>query len=123
MEYPEKLHKKHNAFILAPEQRTITFDELSPYSKHVYAALNEGKKNYKANKLTASFFPRKNYVVHFANLKFYLKQGLILKKVHRVLSFKQSHFLKVYIDFCTERRAESKTSFSKSVWKLLANAW
>ena len=32
---------------------------------------------------------KKNYVVHYRNLKYYLSQGLIFKKVHRILEFKQ----------------------------------
>lgn len=33
LSYPEHLHYKHDSFILAPEQKTITYDDLSPYSK------------------------------------------------------------------------------------------
>ena len=42
---------------------------------------------------------KKNYVVHYRNLQYCLSQGLILKKVHRILEFKQSALMKPYIDF------------------------
>jgi hypothetical protein len=45
-----------------------------------------------------------------------------LTKVRRVLAFKQTNFLKNYIDQCTELRQKSKNDFSKSLWKLFANA-
>ena len=44
---------------------------------------------------------KKNYVVFYRNLKYYLSQGLILKKVRRILEFKQSAWMKSYIDFNT----------------------
>ena len=45
-----------------------------------------------------------------------------LQKVHRVLAFSQASFLKNYIDQCTLLRQESKTAFSKNLWKLFANS-
>ena len=47
--------------------------------------------------------PKKNYVVYYRNLKYYLSQGLILKKVHRILEFKKSTWMKPYIDFNTKK--------------------
>ena len=34
--------------------------------------------------------PKKNYVVHYRNLKYFLSKGLTLKKVHKILEFKQN---------------------------------
>ena len=41
--------------------------------------------------------PKKNYVVHYRNLQYYLSQGLILTKVHKILEFEQSDWMKPYI--------------------------
>lgn len=80
-----------------------------------------GKEKYSAKKLCATFEKRKKYVTHYMNLKTYLTLGLKLTKVHRVLRFKQTTFLKTYIDICTEMRAEAKTDFGKRLMKLFAN--
>jgi len=61
-------------------------------------------------------------VTHYTNLILYLKLGMKLKKVRRVLAFTQSSFLKSYIDQCTLLRQNSKTEFGKRLWKLFANA-
>ena len=45
-------------------------------------------------KLVLSFFDKEKYVIHYENLKFYLRLGLKLKKRHCVLEFSQSQYLK-----------------------------
>ena len=44
-----------------------------------------------------------------------------LIKIHRVLSFKQSNWLKVFTDFNTEKRQESSDEFGKNLYKILNN--
>ena len=51
----------------------------------------------------------------------YLK-GLILKKVHRILEFKQSAWMKPYIDFNSQKRKEATNEADKNLFKLLNNA-
>ena len=50
---------------------------------------------------------KKNYVLHYRHLKYYLSQWLISKKVHRILEFKQSASMKPYIDINTQKRKEA----------------
>ena len=52
----------------------------------------------------------------------YLSLGITLSKVHRVINFKQSNWLKEYIDFNTEKRKNSKNSFERSFFRLLVNS-
>ena len=61
------------------------------------------------------------YVVHYRNLKFYLKHGLKLK-VHRILQFSQKTFLKKYIDHNTQLRTSASNNFERNFYKLMNNS-
>ena len=73
-------------------------------------------------KLTPNLRDKKNYVTHYRNLKLYLEQGMVITKIHRVLTFKQSPWLKEYIDFNTAKRSMSSSSFKKDFYKLMNNS-
>ena len=132
LDYPEHLHDKHCSFPLAPVEKWIEEKDLSPYSKKCRRQIWEreqggggGGKKYKehgAGKLTATLEPRKNYLVHGLNLKFYLEQGLLLKKIHRIIAFTQADFIKPYIAYCTMRRKNATTETEKTYWKLIVNS-
>ena len=48
-----------------------------------------------------------------------LKHGLILEKVHHVIEFNQSAWLKPYINFNTELTKKAKNDFEKDFFKLM----
>ena len=56
------------------------------------------------------------------NLKTYLELGMQLGKIHRVLAFTQSLFLKQYIDQTTKLRTNAASEFEKSLFKLMINS-
>ena len=51
-----------------------------------------------------------------------LKHGLVLNKVHRVISFQQSGFMKVYIDKNTEAEEQSNKNKEGALFKLMNNS-
>ena len=116
------LHKDHENFPLAPNIEDIDYNMLSPYSKGSLYDITDKPRNYKAKKLVGSFLPKRGYRCHYLSLKYYLSKGLILKKVHNVLSFRQEAHIKPYIDLTTRLRKESKTVFKKNIWKKFNNA-
>ena len=92
LEYPKELHDLHSGYPLAPEKMTITEDMLSWYCNEIKDKFNLTVGN--VQKLVTTLSGKKNYVVHYKNLILYEKLGLKVTKVHRVLKFDQSPWLR-----------------------------
>ena len=73
-------------------------------------------------KLICDWSDRKNYLIHHRMLKFYVRHGMIVDKVHNIISFKQSKWLEKYINFYTQKRNQAVNDFEKDFYKLLNNA-
>ena len=100
VEYPKELFNKHEDLPFLPERMKIN----------------------KCSKLVCRLHDRENYVIHIRALKQALNHGLVLKKVHRVIEFKQEAWLKAYIDMNTKLRKEAKNDFEKDFFKLMNNS-
>ena len=96
LEYPPELHESHNDYPFLPER------------------LND--------KSIPNLMDKKYYILNEHNLLQALKRGLRLVRIHRVLQFDQTPWLKAYIDFNTNLRAQSKNAFEKDFFKLMNNA-
>ena len=120
LEYPKELHDLHNEYPCAPEKMIITNDMLSDYARKIKE--EHSVSSGKVPKLVTTLYDKEKYVLHYRNLQLYLSLGLKVKKIHRVLEFDQSSWLKEYIDFNTEMRKNAKNSFEKDFFKLMNNS-
>ena len=100
LEYPKTLFNSHKDLPFLPER----------------------KKVEKVEKLICSIEDKEKYVIHIRSLKQALNHGLKLKKVHRVIQFKQKAWLKPYIDRNTALRKKAKNEFEKNFFKLMNNS-
>lgn len=102
LEYPKELHDSHSEYPMCAEHK------IPPGSM--------------STKLLLTLYDKEKYVLHYRTLKYVLSHGLILKKVHRVLEFRQCAWLKEYIVLNTNERKKAKNSFDKNLYKLMSNA-
>ena len=120
LEYPAEIHDLHSDLPVAPEQRKVSEDELSPYSSALKTRLQLNGKPHP--KLVPNLYSKRKYVIHYVNLKQYMRLGVRLLRIHRGIEFHQSHWLRAYISLNTEKRKQAKNTFEKDFFKLLNNS-
>ena len=76
----------------------------------------------KEKKRAANSHDKTEYVIRTRKLKQELNQGLVFKKVHKVIKFNQNAWLKPYIDMNTDLTKKAKNEFEKDFSKLMTNA-
>ena len=89
--YPRELHDSHNDLPFMCECMKINGVE----------------------KFISNLYEKKRYVIHIRALDQALKHGLVLECIQRAIKFKQSPWMKEYIDFITELRTAAKNNFEK----------
>ena len=97
VKYPKELHENHNELPFLVKKMKI------------------GREV----KLVTNLKDKKGYVVHIKALDQALKYGLKFKKVHRVIDFQQSRWMKAYIMLKTRLRKAAKNEFEKDFFKLM----
>ncbi|XP_068707786.1 uncharacterized protein [Montipora foliosa] len=120
LEYPKELHDLHNDYPLAAEKVKVNKDMLSNYCQEI---ANKFKVSTGlVHKLIPTLSNKEKHVLHYRNLQLYTDLGLKITKIHRVLKFNQSPWLKEYIDFNTQKRTNAKNAFEKDFFKLMNNS-
>ena len=120
IEIPKNLHDKFKDYPLCPEIKSIPENMLSDYQKYLNEKLNI--KYSEDKKLILDLLPKKNYKIYYKNLEYYMKLGLKVTKIHRILTFDEKPFLKEYIDLNTNFRKQAKNLLEKDLFKLMNNS-
>ena len=56
------------------------------------------------DKLVSNLLDKEKCMIHYENLKNLLETRIKTKKIHRILEFNQSKWIKTYIEFNTQKR-------------------
>ena len=120
LSYGAELHAMHSALPMAPERMVVTDQMLSPHSRQLKENLQ--LKFKPCSKLVPNLQDKEKYVVHYRNLKYYIAQGMVVTKIHRVIQFSQAPWLRPYIDFNTDQRKKATNEVDKNLYKLMNNS-
>ena len=91
LRYPNNMKEKTKNFPFCPETKNI------PREKYIDLMKRNKPKNYMpAKKLICDWTDKKNFLVHYRMLGFYVRQGMVVDKILEIISFKQSMWLKKY---------------------------
>ena len=119
LEYCKELHDFRNDYPLCPKHISINYDMLINYCRGIVDKYNIKVGNVK--KSIPNLYDKIKHPIHYRNLQYCLKLGMILIKIHRILSFKQKNWLKIFTDFNTKTRQESNYEFNKNLYKIFNN--
>ena len=100
VDYPEELHNLHNDIPFMCVKMKVNGVE----------------------KLIPNLYDKRKYIVHIRALKQAIDHGLLLRKIHRCIRFRQSPWMKEYIDFNTRLRTDTSNDFEKDFYKLMNNS-
>ena len=117
LKYPDNIKEKTKYFPFCPENKKINADKYKDYMKKI-----KPKSYIKSKKLICDWTDKKKYLIHYRLLKFYVRHGMIVERIHEIISFKQTKWLESYISFNTQKRNKAKNDFEKDFFKLLVNA-
>ena len=119
--FPLKTHDYLSDLPPAVENVAVEKDWLCPYNAKLVEQLDGGRFSA-TEKLVPHLGPRKNYVIHYQELQYYVKLGMVVDEVSEILSFDQTNWLEPYISFNTEKRNEAKkaeNTFLSDFFKLM----
>ena len=100
LEYPKEFRQLYNDYPLAPDKIEIKREMLSDYQLKIADLYKIPISNV--------WKIWEKYLIHCENLYFYLRLGLKPKKIHCVLEFDQSQWLKQYVEFNKQKRTEAE---------------
>ena len=118
LKYPDNIKEKTKNSPFCPENKKVNSNDFSDYMKTIKPDTYTQTK-----KLICDWSDKKNYLVHYRMLNFYIRYGMVGYKVHEIISFKQNKWLEKFISFKTQKRNQAVNDFEKDFYKLRNNAF
>src|SRR5271156_1538572 len=119
--FPLKTYEYLRELPPAMENVAVGKNWLSPYNANLVEQLDGGRFST-TEKLVSHLSPRKDYVIHYQELQYYVKLGMVVDKITEIMSFDQTNWLAPYIAKNTKLRQKAKNAFEKNFFKLMNNS-
>ncbi len=120
LEIPDSLHDMFNGYPPVASREQIKDDMLSDVTKRIRDKIG---MNYRTNtsRLVQTLYPKERYVCHYAILKYFIRLGIKVTKIHKILEFNQEAYMRDYVDHQSEMRKHAKSAVEVNLRKALIN--
>ena len=120
------LCRKFNDLTPLTQHYSVTYGDLSPFSKELFTKLNRiNPKTAEAwkssRKLISSLYPRENYWSHWEYGKICHRIGVKMGAPKMIIRFRQDHLIAPYLLRTIDLRKKATTPFMKRIAKQMMN--
>ena len=106
--YQDNIKEKTKIFPFCPGNKFIHKEKYNDYMKKT-----QPKRYTKPKKLICDWTVKKNYFIHYRLLNFYVRHGMVVEKIHEIISLEQSKWLENYLIFNTQERDKAENQFEE----------
>lgn len=127
LHFPPEVKKMTDQFPFAPEHRVLKdcyFDEngeMYPFLQR-WSEANDGERMKPFIGLVGTLEDKVEYGVHWRLLRWYIKHGVVLRKLYYGVFFDEGDYLRGYVQLNISIRNQRKDELGKMVYKLLGNS-
>ena len=118
LKHPDEIKEKTKNFPFAPVNKKTNPDNFNDFMTTIKL-----ETYTKTKKLICDWSVKKNYLIHYRMLNFYVRHGMRVDKVHNIKSLRQSKWLEKYIKFNTRKRNQAVNDSEKDFYKFLNKAF
>ena len=121
IEFPDELHDYFKDYPPAPSNEIVQKTDLSTDQVEMMGELGITSLP-KVPKLIQSLQEKSGYVLHYLTLQLYIKFGVKVTHLHRVLQFRQCKWMASFVQMNNELRKKARNNFEESFYKLMINS-
>ena len=97
------IEEKTKTFPFCPENKTLSKND---FNEHMNEINPKNDKSHK--KIICDHTDKKNNLIQYRMLRFYVRHGMIVDKILEIISFRQSMCLEKYINFNSQKENKDR---------------
>lgn len=122
LKFEDSLHDLFDSYPPAPVSTVIHENMVGPFMRKLMESVGRSARGNEAStRLTASLYDRMSYPCYGLLLALYLRIGVKVTKVHKILKFSQQYVFRDYVRKNSEIRSQTENAFFKKMLKNLNN--
>lgn len=121
LHFPKNIHDQLKDYPLAPVKQVVDECKISRYSRSILDR-SESAHDGRSEKLLCTLENRIKYTVHYRLLQLYLKLGAEITQIYHIMHFRQTPWMKDFVDDQTHKRKNATSESKKDTFKLTVNS-